>query len=74
MKSRCHWKIKMQFTMDHTNVEWLDKKKPINHPFKALDPTNLLFPQFTFPNVHLSEVPFKNPSFGNFIASLNTPN
>ncbi len=24
MKSKCHWKIKMQFTMDHTNVEWLD--------------------------------------------------
>ncbi len=44
MKSRCHWKIKMQFTMDHTNVEWLDKKKPINHPFKGFDPTNLLLP------------------------------
>jgi hypothetical protein len=26
MKSRCHWKIKIQLTMDQTNVEWLDKK------------------------------------------------
>ncbi len=38
----------MQLTMDDTNVEWLDQKSPINHPFKGFDPTDLLFPQLFF--------------------------
>ncbi len=33
--------------MDDINVEWLDQKSLINHPFKGLGPTNLLFPQLT---------------------------
>ncbi len=33
--------------MDDINVGWLDQKSPINHPFKGLDPTNLLFRQLT---------------------------
>ncbi len=33
--------------MDDTNVQWLDQKPPINHPFKGFSPTNLLFPQLT---------------------------
>ncbi len=36
--------------MDDINVEWLDQKSPINHPFKGFGPTNLLLPQLTFPN------------------------
>jgi hypothetical protein len=37
----------MQLTMDDTNVEWLDKKSPINHVCKGFDPIDLLFPQLT---------------------------
>jgi hypothetical protein len=40
--------------MDDTNLEWLDQKSPINHPFKGFNPTDLLLPQLT----HL------NPIFG----------
>jgi len=32
----------MQLTMDDTNVEWLDQKPPINHPFKGFGPTNTI--------------------------------
>jgi hypothetical protein len=34
--------------MDDTNVEWLDQKSPIKHPFKGLSPTDLPLPQRTF--------------------------
>jgi len=37
--------------MDDTNVEWLDQKPPINHPFKGFGPINLLFPQLTYLNL-----------------------
>ncbi len=36
--------------MDDTNVEWLDKKSPINHSLKGFAPINLLLPQLTFLN------------------------
>jgi hypothetical protein len=45
-------KIKMEFTMDDTNVEWLYQKSPINHPFKGFSPIDILFPQLTSP-IHI---------------------
>jgi hypothetical protein len=50
MKSIWHWKIKMQLTMDDTNMEWLDQKSPINHPHKGFNPINMLLPQLISQN------------------------
>ncbi len=32
------------------NVEWLDQKSPINHPFKGFCPIDLLLPQLISSN------------------------
>jgi hypothetical protein len=36
--------------MDDRNVEWLDNKSHINHPFKGFGPIDLLLPQLISPN------------------------
>ncbi len=36
--------------MDDMNMEWLDRKSRINHPFKGFAPINLILPEPIFPN------------------------
>ncbi len=49
--------------MDDTNVEWLDKKSPVNHMFKGFDPTDLMLPQLTSLNPIFKPKFLKKTSF-----------
>jgi hypothetical protein len=53
--------------MDDINVEWLDKKSPINHSFKGFGRTDLLLPQLTSPN------PIFGPKLPKKQVSQNSP-
>ncbi len=49
--------------MDDMNVEWLDQKSLINHPFKGFGPINLMFPQPTSMNPIFGLEFFEETSF-----------